>query len=196
MRGKLLISAGTTGTGGITPAHAGKTNRRFDVIACVEDHPRACGENIKQIALNALALGSPPRMRGKLPWSRLCRPLSRITPAHAGKTYIDGWHKKNEKDHPRACGENILSLTLMPNGLGSPPRMRGKPAPQSKLLPRVRITPAHAGKTAVIHAAAKTSTDHPRACGENFLPFRGFSPRQGSPPRMRGKRISASAGAA
>ena len=106
MRGKLLISAGTTGTGGITPAHAGKTNRRFDVIACVEDHPRACGENIKQIALNALALGSPPRMRGKLPWSRLCRPLSRITPAHAGKTQILRGGQYHCGDHPRACGEN------------------------------------------------------------------------------------------
>ena len=29
---------------------------------------------------------------------------------------------------------------------------------------------------------------HPRACGENLSPFSGIAPRQGSSPRMRGKR--------
>ena len=71
---------------------------------------------------------------------------------------------------------------------GSPPRMRGKRSTLPLLGRVLRITPAHAGKTATGHAILCRGWDHPRACGENY----GFEGkiiyRQGSPPRMRGKR--------
>ena len=50
-----------------------------------------------------------------------------------------------------------------------------------------RITPAYAGKR---HAAAgdpAAPQDHPRLCGEKFLPSSGNSAVTGSPPPMRGK---------
>ena len=50
MRGKLLISAGTTGNGGITPADAGKTPFFIYRFAQVLDHPRGCGENLPDCA--------------------------------------------------------------------------------------------------------------------------------------------------
>ena len=69
MRGKLLISAGTTGKGGITPADAGKTTR--------------------QQMLRNVRTGSPPRMRGKPPGEGSVVTYSRITPADAGKTRVE-----------------------------------------------------------------------------------------------------------
>ena len=66
--------------------------------------------------------------------------------------------------------------------------MRGKPfrnIPNNFLQ---RITPAHAGKTLPAPSACRTTTDHPRACGENDIKSSKGQFYNGSPPRMRGKR--------
>ena len=65
--------------------------------------------------------------------------------------------------------------------------MRGKQQVMRCLALLLRITPAHAGKTALKQVAKIMLKDHPRACGENEDNFRGFNYRLGSPPRMRGK---------
>ena len=86
MRGKLLISAGTTGTGGITPAHAGKTIQPPLLSHIFWDHPRACGENFVPSLAHCGKVGSPPRMRGKPSDYPAKVAVQGITPAHAGKT--------------------------------------------------------------------------------------------------------------
>ena len=68
--------------------------------------------------------------------------------------------------------------------------MRGKPWTRETAPERERITPAHAGKTALRPPVAHRSTDHPRACGENRKYGVGLSTMYGSPPRMRGKRVA------
>ena len=49
------------------------------------------------------------------------------------------------------------------------------------------ITPAYAGKSDPLLPAAALGGDHPRVCGEKFLPPGGVRDVLGSPPRMRGK---------
>ena len=135
------------------------------------DHPRACGENGYSAILPILGWGSPPRMRGKLPSISSGNDLTRITPAHAGKTRLHNVFFLDSEDHPRACGENPVTAAVTPLKPGSPPRMRGKLfLALIGALPQ-RITPAHAGKT------AQTFPCRPAL--------------RGSPPRMRGKRRSA-----
>ena len=92
-------------------------------------------------------------------------------------------------DHPRACGENFPHLLTLHHNLGSPPRMRGKLVPDPHTISRTRITPAHAGKTAAYSGTYSSFPDHPRACGENFASLIGAAGPDGSPPRMRGKRV-------
>ena len=70
---------------------------------------------------------------------------------------------------------------------GSPPRMRGKQALHLTEDVFKGITPAHAGKTHAYAPGEDSKEDHPRACGENLLPFFCSSRLRGSPPRMRGK---------
>ena len=53
-------------TTGITPAHAGKTHPDKQRLNLIEDHPRACGENLTLYLEDGYIEGSPPRMRGKL----------------------------------------------------------------------------------------------------------------------------------
>ena len=91
----------------------------------------------------------------------------RITPAHAGKTYIVYPSRSTSQDHPRACGENFLSIRSIHLPSGSPPRMRGKLSLFSGIVRITGITPAHAGKTYVEEIVDLDSEDHPRACGEN-----------------------------
>ena len=71
--------------------------------------------------------------------------------------------------------------------VGSPPRVRGKPAVRAFQTAKGRITPARAGKTKSAYRLRSKLTDHPRACGENYIK-RGETPDGGgSPPRVRGK---------
>ena len=71
--------------------------------------------------------------------------------------------------------------------MGSPPRMRGKLMSAASIPRRIRITPAHAGKTPTAKAVYDAIQDHPRACGENGPGDTIGSGVAGSPPRMRGK---------
>ena len=67
--------------------------------------------------------------------------------------------------------------------------MRGKLMELDNEKDIVRITPAHAGKTASADFFVCLREDHPRACGENYCPKFEIDPRAGSPPRMRGKLV-------
>ena len=73
------------------------------------------------------------------------------------------------RDHPRACGENMEYIIGEMIGQGSPPRMRGKLLESQGLSVCYGITPAHAGKTMSITSSGAMPWDHPRACGENRL---------------------------
>ena len=147
MRGKRPAVPPDPCQGRITPAHAGKTvSSSVPLLRCA-DHPRACGENSLHARRVHLVHGSPPRMRGKRASHRPRRWRRRITPAHAGKTLVHSGGCLPSADHPRACGENVLSSRKPEAKAGSPPRMRGKRAHYVKTLGSGRITPAHAGKT-------------------------------------------------
>ena len=69
MRGKPSIFLSSSVKTRITPAHAGKTRRRFYTPRTISDYPRACGENVYRVDSLRGRVGSPPRMRGKL-WTR------------------------------------------------------------------------------------------------------------------------------
>ena len=167
MRGKAAALPCGLVVSGITPAHAGKRSCSPDDVGDFGDHPRACGE--KRCILQQLRVvkGSPPRMRGKAPLPSGAFSMGGITPAHAGKSFSARWPARAALDHPRACGEKSMVCPRSGPGTGSPPRMRGKARPQQLQGFRLRITPAHAGKS----ESGKPSTAN----------------HTGSPPRMRGK---------
>ena len=87
MRGKVLFQRRTAHVQGITPAYAGKSVPRLQVLRKNQDHPRVCGEKGTFLAKPNGKLGSPPRMRGKESANARTRHRARITPAYAGKRY-------------------------------------------------------------------------------------------------------------
>ena len=85
-------------------------------------------------------------MRGKVVYAIDFTKNPRITPAHAGKSRKTPKVIGGIKDHPRTCGEKLVSLFLMFQKIGSPPHMRGKAFKESTATIATGITPAHAGK--------------------------------------------------
>ena len=187
VRGKLLLKRDGASCNGITPAGAGKTGMLISFRLFVQDHPRRCGENLHRGQKQALPLGSPPQVRGKLRCVNLDNLRGRITPAGAGKTAGKKELQRRTWDHPRRCGENFTDRMRPPTVLGSPPQVRGKHKELENPYEIKRITPAGAGKTPHFAFICADARDHPRRCGENRLFYAAFASLLGSPPQVRGK---------
>ena len=187
MRGKESYMLLSVCSSRITPAHAGKRPAAFILATNCGDHPRPCGEKPALSHGNVFHTGSPPPMRGKVNVEFVHDLRVRITPAHAGKSFLPASRASGTWDHPRPCGEK--SLASVPNAMpiGSPPPMRGKDYAAYVFDHMAGITPAHAGKSGRRPAGRGKGRDHPRPCGEKAMAnLKSFSAR-GSPPPMRGK---------
>ena len=134
----------------VSPAYAGKSPAAAYACPGTQDHPRVCGEKLYTPCMIAPSVGSPPRMRGKGydVVSRLCR--VRITPACAGKSEQCGGTGTTDWDHPRMCGEKCHSRFFIASVEGSPPHVRGKGHRRKSSACKQRITPACAGKSAIL----------------------------------------------
>ena len=133
--------------------------------------------------------GSSPLTRGKRITSRAGISLSRLIPAHAGKTMTQRDAEAVGEAHPRSRGENpsILGPNVASNG--SSPLTRGKRNSPRRRHKRKRLIPAHAGKT---HSAARASVSipaHPRSRGENPDSCKPGASVPGSSPLTRGKPV-------
>ena len=134
VRGKVLTQSDTYWQMRITPACAGKRVIANPCSPANEDHPRVCGEKTGQQWLGDVASGSPPRVRGKEYNPNPAKRNTGITPACAGKSWRAADRERLMEDHPRVCGEKGEIPTNVRNGLGSPPRVRGKVLSVEKLL--------------------------------------------------------------
>ena len=167
MRGKDRHKWRRRCVSGITPAYAGKSDRRASRI-----HGR---------------VGSPPPMRGKDQELTFTGLKTRITPAYAGKSPKYHTAFQAVRDHPRLCGEKIASPSTVITWSGSPPPMRGKDVHRGGIPPHKRITPAYAGKSSDVFQKIPLYKDHPRLCGEKSEVAASTLKCRGSPPPMRGK---------
>ena len=157
--------------------------------------------------------GSPPRGRGKVDGPPAQVGRGRITPAQAGRSPYFLYGKKDYKDHPRIGGEKAELTAAVISAMGSPPRRRGKgyrefgidisdritPAQAGKsVAPRQKRSalwdhPAWAGKSQLLVPALAAEWDHPRVGGEKLGGNEDEIQDVGSPPRGRGKGLTASA---
>ena len=86
MRGAVLRSVVYVMWFRITPAHAGSSMTDHVCLYTAQDHPRACGEQVKAVGADSFWVGSPPRMRGAVDESGHLGGVVGITPAHAGSS--------------------------------------------------------------------------------------------------------------
>ena len=145
-RGKGSHAAPVVGTGGITPAWAGKSHPRTAPRHRAQDHPRMGGEKGFPTFWSLKNSGSPPHGRGKVCPGFLIAESLRITPAWAGKRKNKRKNVVFYKDHPRMGGEKRFRSAVRWSVRGSPPHGRGKVEDMKKAGLNPRITPAWAGK--------------------------------------------------
>ena len=132
---------------GLIPACAGKTSAASSTGQPPWAHPRVCGENVWTAVQMPIAAGSSPRVRGKLhPRAGHAR-RSGLIPACAGKTVLLRPNRSGSGAHPRVCGENAGDEGAGALPGGSSPRVRGKLGAGLRLIWRLRLIPACAGKT-------------------------------------------------
>ena len=157
---------------GIIPAYAGNTqNYGVSVFFC-RDHPRICGEHSASVALPMAQQGSSPHMRGTQMYGLEPPSTVGIIPAYAGNTYTPYRFGRDDRDHPRICGEHCLATRPKICQTGSSPHMRGTPRLARQADNRVGIIPAYAGNTERRSGLIRPDWDHPRICGEHRLPWR------------------------
>ena len=89
-RGKRCLVWSARFFDGLIPAHAGKTSGRLLRAVLGRAHPRSRGENARANGPACPRRGSSPLTRGKLGGDKLVGVLSRLIPAHAGKTQVPG----------------------------------------------------------------------------------------------------------
>ena len=166
MRGKAETPQDSKQHRRITPAYAGKSSRYIDFERSTQDHPRLCGEKVRELCDTVMTLGSPPPMRGKDTADHFVRHIFGITPAYAGKSFPRPFRGPGSRDHPRLCGEKSLRFRQHLPFRGSPPPMRGKASTFFPISFASRITPAYAGKSPLCQAMFFPQLDHPRLCGE------------------------------
>ena len=132
--------------------------------------------------------GSSPLTRGKLDNLTIGEVITRLIPAHAGKTatirrpttsltgsspLTRGKRRRRHllnsaaMAHPRSRGENLVSQTTPGTHGGSSPLTRGKQAPYLIGRGPSGLIPAHAGKTGPRCDRVNRAGAHPRSRGEN-----------------------------
>jgi len=133
--------------------------------------------------------GSPPHTRGTLIQAMLITLIKRITPAHAGNTRSPYMMRGGRGDHPRTRGEHLKMQIKHINETGSPPHTRGTRTYEQNNSHGERITPAHAGNTAIHCCKCRPYRDHPRTRGEHPNGNIGLRAPLGSPPHTRGTHL-------
>ena len=133
----------------IIPACAGNTCPILLISAFTEDHPRLRGEYVAYALQRDIPWGSSPLARGILNRCVCKSYISRIIPACAGNTKSDKYCQNLYWDHPRLCGEYLLSPSIWCVMLGSSSLVRGIRGRNGTKGLLDRIIPACAGNTLV-----------------------------------------------
>ena len=172
----------------LIPAHAGKTAIQSAYKHSCSAHPRSRGENDgSRLALRRI-VGSSPLTRGKRKLRSRWSSTSRLIPAHAGKTCSLPRSHRRVRAHPRSRGENAVKALVNQRLEGSSPLTRGKQDGPNYIAGRLRLIPAHAGKTVSGLGGHFGLPAHPRSRGENLSRVAWMPPTPGSSPLTRGKR--------
>ena len=157
---------------GLIPAGAGQTSPRGSPRPGGWAHPRGCGADPTTVTPYGMAMGSSPRVRGRLGESAGPVRLLRLIPAGAGQTFLSSARFGCSRAHPRGCGADSFLFALICFAPGSSPRVRGRLNEQGLAAATRRLIPAGAGQTAFFKFLVCSSRAHPRGCGADVAGFR------------------------
>ena len=129
----------------IIPASVGNGSLARPVRCPTTDHPRECGERIRQCDHLDWLLGSSPRVWGTVLERALRFAGDGIIPASVGNGRTRCRSTTSTTDHPRECGERDDKAVELLGVLGSSPRVWGTGPRTGGIRRRWRIIPASVG---------------------------------------------------
>jgi hypothetical protein len=187
VRGRLPLPQPQRDVVRTTPARTGSTVAAAGPCSALADHPRVCGDDACVLSRSVVAVGPPPRARGRhlvdrggvqaIRTTPACAGTTRTrctrsgtvrtTPACAGTTPPASTPTRCRSDHPRGCGDDPWYVDNNIPLPGLPPRVRGQPAGHGIGDKTDRTTPAGAGTTPTPRSSSTRTPDHPRVCGDD-----------------------------
>ena len=147
-RGLRHVGSGRLHVGGIIPARAGFTPRRWRRRRRGPDHPRSRGVYARAFLPASPRAGSSPLARGLHGLAVEVDAALRIIPARAGFTPPRRARRVRAQDHPRSRGVYVSGPPKWPSSAGSSPLARGLLEGGGPRRVHLRIIPARAGFTA------------------------------------------------
>ena len=166
-RGKQRWAHPLASSGGLIPAHAGKTLRALARVKRLRAHPHSREENCWASGEVSSTVGSSPLTRGKPCACVHARTSIGLIPAHAG-----------------------IRQPARPFS-GSSPLTRGKPRSNAPVRQGRRLIPTHARKTVTTRQLASPTRAHPHSRGENDCSKSVAALTAGSSPLTLGKQNAA-----
>ena len=174
------------GRTGIIPARAGFTAATPATSCSTGDHPRSRGVyNTHRFPVGNV-IGSSPLARGLRLTTLSTSAGTRIIPARAGFTATLAVSDFVHADHPRSRGVYLGGTLLSEMRRGSSPLARGLLHLRERRGGQVRIIPARAGFTRLLHGCDADERDHPRSRGVYGRAAQPRRQQQGSSPLARG----------
>ena len=169
------------------PACAGETGNRRSAAPEPPVYPRVCGGNAPPRAIQRVAEGLSPRVRGKLFDAGGVPLFKGSIPACAGEAGENPAQPGMAGVYPRVCGGSHFPTLRAARQHGLSPRVRGKPSSLCAIGRPARSIPACAGEAGPSGSGFRRRVVYPRVCGGSaktkMIPGKG----QGLSPRVRGK---------
>ncbi len=175
-----------TGRRGTIPAGAGSRPGCGGTRSAPRDHPRGCGEQAGTGYLLGLVPGPSPRVRGAERVGHRDHSPSGTIPAGAGSSGSGAYTSAFSRDHPRGCGEQLLSSHSLAMRVGPSPRVRGAAGRGAAPHGAGGTIPAGAGSSTGCRGGRRRGGDHPRGCGEQHGGRTTDLWDAGPSPRVRG----------
>ena len=188
VRGRRMGSRQRRNEGGLIPAGAGQTACLDNSTRSSRAHPRGCGADIRLCDGTYQDPGSSPRVRGRLGHHPFKVERRGLIPAGAGQTKQPTSCLSGCRAHPSGCGADGIGLNLLWGASGSSPRVRGRLAWADDAPHWLGLIPAGAGQTRPVQYRRPAHGAHPRGCGADAGANVLAVSRQGSSPRVRGRR--------
>ena len=171
----------------IIPTRVGTSWRGLNLTSVARDHPHACGDKVVSFPFVVVVLGSSPRVWGQAQGAAVFFCDERIIPTRVGTRFAQSQRRKAYKDHPHACGDKVLKVSVVEIFLGSSPRVWGQAYGYPHPNYRDRIIPTRVGTRNNKLIYRRDIQDHPHACGDKFGAIKRISPKLGSSPRVWGQ---------
>ena len=153
----------------------------------LQDHPHACGDKVASISLYIVTRGSSPRVWGQ---DYTVNPdLSNIgiIPTRVGTSCAVSTSSFIMRDHPHACGDKVLSVSVTSLPPGSSPRVWGQAFLRSEYTASTRIIPTRVGTRKEKAPIDFGLWDQPHACGDKAPRDFVLENPEGSSPRVWGQ---------